>query len=62
MAERTIRYSIVWLVFLAVTFTGAALLFSPNPDDDVLGIAVLLSPLVVFGAFMVFYYRKSRVI
>lgn len=60
MAELRLRYSIIWLVFLGVTFTGAALLFSPEESDDLLGVGLVLAPLLLFGALLSAYYWKSR--
>ncbi|MGB1586205.1 MAG: hypothetical protein ACPHID_04075 [Thermoplasmatota archaeon] len=60
MAEKTVRYGWVWIVFLAVTFTGAGLMFSESPDDDWLGLGLIVLPLIIMGALMALYYWKSR--
>lgn len=60
MADVKLRHGWLWLAFLAVTFTGAGLLFTPNESDDLAGLLILLSPLVVLGALMAAYYLKSR--
>lgn len=54
------RYGWIWLVFLAITFTGAALLFTEDTGDDALGITLILAPMVVLGGLMGLYYWKSR--
>ena len=54
------RYGWIWLVFLAITFTGAALLFTEDTGDHALGITLILAPMVVLGGLMGLYYWKSR--
>lgn len=58
--ERTLRYGWVWLVFLAITFTGAGLLFTERTSDDALGLALIALPLIIMSILMGLYYWKSR--
>ena len=60
MAERRLKHSLLWVGFLAFTFTGAGLLFTPDTGDDGLGLALILAPLLFLGALMALYYWKSR--
>jgi drug/metabolite transporter (DMT)-like permease len=60
MAERRMRFGWLWLAFLAITFTGAALLFSPKKSDDIWGILLIATPVLVLSVLMGLYYWKSR--
>lgn len=60
MAERRLRYPLLWLGFTAVMVTGAALLSSPDGALQAWGVAVLAFPLVALGAVTVAYYLLER--
>ena len=60
MAERRLRYPLLWLGFVAVMLTGAALLSSPDGTLQGWGVAVLVLPLVALGAVTLAYYLLER--
>ena len=53
-----LRYPLVWLLFIVVMCTGAALLMVPG--QTTLGLVLLVSPIVVFGAVAAAYYLFER--
>ncbi|MEA3191196.1 MAG: hypothetical protein QOD77_1778 [Thermoplasmata archaeon] len=60
MAERRLRYPLLWLAFSAVMLTGAALLSSHDGALQAWGIAVLAFPLVALGTVTAAYYLLER--
>jgi hypothetical protein len=60
VAERRIRYPLLWLAFSALMVTGAAMLLSRSPAVQAWGLAVLVAPIVVFSAVALAYFVLER--
>lgn len=60
MADVRIRYSWVWIVFIAVTLTGAGLMTSQDLVRVRIGIALLVAPWVLLSLLLAVYYINSR--
>jgi hypothetical protein len=60
VADRRLRYPLLWLLFLACMVAGAGLLLSADGTLQVLGIVMLLVPLVALGLLTGIYYALER--
>lgn len=60
MAERRIRYLLVWPAFIAVMLVGAALV-SMGGTALVVGLFILGAPVVALAALSIIYYVRERV-
>lgn len=60
--ERRFPYGVAWILFAVVMVAGAGLVMSQDPTRRGAGLVLLLSPVLVFGLFMMLYYVKSRIV
>jgi hypothetical protein len=60
VADRRLRYPLLWLLFLACMVAGAAMLLSANGTVQAAGIALLLLPLLALGLLTGAYYALER--
>lgn len=60
MADRRLRYPLLWLLFLGCMVAGAALLLSANGTVQATGIVLLLLPLLLLGLLTSAYYVLER--
>lgn len=60
MADRRLRYPLLWLAFVIVMICGAALISSDNAVVRGLGLAIFVVPLLVFGLLGLVYYLIER--
>jgi hypothetical protein len=60
VADRRLRYPLLWLLFLACMVTGAGLLLSPDGTRQAAGLFLLVAPLVGLGLLTGIYYALER--
>lgn len=60
MADRRLRYPLLWALFLACMVAGAALLLSASGTVQWVGIALLVLPLLSLGLLTGAYYLLER--
>jgi hypothetical protein len=60
VADRRLRYPLLWLLFLACMVVGAALLLSPDGARQSAGIFLLLAPLAALSLLTGIYYALER--
>jgi membrane-bound ClpP family serine protease len=60
MAERRLRYPLLWLGFVALMVAGAAFLSSGDGTMQAVGIGLIVLPLAVFGVVTLAYYLLER--
>jgi hypothetical protein len=60
VADRRLRYPLLWLLFLACMVAGAALLLSGDGTAQAFGIGLLLLPLILLGLLTGAYYALER--
>lgn len=60
MADRRLRYPLLWLLFLSCMVAGAALLMGASGAAQAAGIALLLLPLLALGSLTGAYYALER--
>ncbi|MEK6985185.1 MAG: hypothetical protein AABX89_02220 [Candidatus Thermoplasmatota archaeon] len=60
MAERRIRYLLVWPLFIAVMIAGAALV-SMGGTALIVGLVILGAPLVALASLSILYYVRERI-
>jgi O-antigen/teichoic acid export membrane protein len=60
VAERRIRYPLLWLAFMACMFLGAGLVLSPKPGRLGIGLALIAAPLLALGVLSLVYYMRQR--
>lgn len=60
VAERRIRYPILWVAFIVLVLIAAGLSSSPDPTRQTIGLAMLLTPLAAFSILLALYYWRSR--
>lgn len=58
--DRRVRYPLLWLAFIALMVLGAAMVSSPAPGMQLLGLAMVLGPVVVLGVVTIAYYVVER--
>jgi Na+/proline symporter len=60
VADRRLRYPLLWLLFLGCMVAGAALLLSADGAVQAAGLALLLLPLFLLGLLTGAYYVLER--
>lgn len=60
MSERSLRYPLIWVVFIIILVTGAALLTQSETWMQIVGALLLASPIIVFGGLGLVYYVLER--
>ncbi len=60
MADRRLRYPLLWLGFVVSMFIGAGLVLSDDGWKQALGLVLLLAPLVVLLILSLAYYFVER--
>ena len=60
MADRRLRYPLLWAAFIAILIVGAALVSSKDGWVQALGLAMLAVPLIGFGVIALAYYLVER--
>ncbi len=60
MADRRVSYWFWWLLLAGFLLTGAGLLTSRDSGRQLVGIALLFVPLVVFSLVALAYYLKQQ--
>jgi hypothetical protein len=61
VADRRLRYPLLWLLFGAVMVTGAGLLLARDPALRTWGLVLLASPVLGFSLIGLAYYLVERV-
>lgn len=60
MADRRLRYPLLWAAFVACMLLGAGLLLSPSVAVEWVGLGLLLLPLLLLGVLTGAYYALER--
>lgn len=60
MAQRRIKYPLLWLAFVATMVTGAALIGSRDATRQAIGLALLVGPVALFALAGAVYYLLER--
>ena len=61
VADRRLRYPLLWLLFASVMVAGAAMLMSRDRAVQAWGLGLLAAPIVGFGLVGLAYYVVERI-